>query len=84
MTEEKIEELREFLDMGCSYSGTEEVVSDAVAEILRELGSECVCADEVGLVDREEFAVLDDFVRLFWEKSVELFLNVLGSDEEIN
>lgn len=36
------------------------------------------CADEIGLTDDEkEFATLDDFIRIFWEKAVEKILNVV-------
>ncbi len=81
ISKKKIEELREFFSFSCEYSGTEEVVRDTVSETLEELGSELVFGDEIGLTDGEtEFATLDDFVEVFWRKSVELFLNVLGSE----
>lgn len=34
-------------------------------------------ADEIGLVDGKEFATLDDFVRIFWEKAVEKILDIV-------
>lgn len=35
-------------------------------------------ADEIGLTDGEsEFATLDDFIAIFWDKAVEKILNVV-------
>lgn len=81
--EKKIEKLRELLVIdGCPEMGTKEVVEDTVSDILKGLGSELHDADEIGLTDGEvEFATLDDFVRIFWDKAVDLFLNVLSSEE---
>lgn len=83
ISKKKIEYLREFMKMnGCPEAGTEEVVEDEVSDILKGLGSELHDADEIGLTDGEvEFATLDDFVRIFWDRAVDLFLNVLSSEE---
>lgn len=82
LSEKDVEELREFFSLGCEYSGTEEVVSEIVCETLEEMDgsgmkTEVRNADEIGLTDGEEFATLDDFVRIFWEKAVEKILNVV-------
>ena len=74
--------MREFCSLGCEYSGTEEVVSEIVYETLESMdksGMKTVMrtADEIGLVDGKEFATLDDFVRIFWEKAVEKILNIV-------
>lgn len=43
-----------------------------------EMGStDLRCADEIGLTDDKEFATLDDFIRIFWDKAVEKILNVV-------
>lgn len=76
-----IEELREHCSLGCEYSGTEEIVSEIVTEVLIGLGSDLTCGDEIGLTNDEEFATLDDFVREFWEKAVEAILNVVETQD---
>ena len=89
LSEKDMEELREVLSIGCEYSGTEETVSEIVCETLKALDefgmkTEVRSADEVGLTDGREFATLDDFVDIFWNKAVEKILNVIEtSDMEI-
>jgi PDZ domain-containing secreted protein len=70
------------LSLGCEYSGTEEVVSEIVYETLESMDKSGMktamrTADEIGLVDGKEFATLDDFVRIFWEKAVEKILDIV-------
>ncbi len=82
LSKKDIEEMREFCSLGCEYSGTEEVVSEIVYETLEsmdKLGMKTAMrtADEIGLVDGKEFATLDDFVRIFWEKAVEKILDIV-------
>lgn len=78
LSKRDMEELRETCSLGCEYSGTEEIVSAIVHETLEEMGgTDLRCADEIGLTDGKEFATLDDFVRLFWEKAVDKILNVV-------
>lgn len=77
LSKKDMDELREHCSLGCEYSGTEEIVSEIVAEVLTELGSDLTCGDEIGLTNEEEFVTLDDFVRGFWEKAVETILNVV-------
>lgn len=84
ISKEKIEQLREEMKIG-SYEcyGTEEIVNDTVTDILKGLGSELTFADEIGLTDGDvEFATLYDFVEIFWDRSVDLFLNFISSDQE--
>ena len=72
LTKQDMEELRECCSYDCEYSGTEDT--------LEELGSNTRCPDEVGLEDdKYEFATLDDFLRIFWDKAVERILNVVES-----
>lgn len=55
-------------------------MQEITAEALEELGSNTRCPDEVGLEDdKYEFATLDDFLRIFWDKAVERILNVVES-----
>lgn len=85
LSKKDMEELREICSLGCDYSGTEENVSEIVYETLEAMdksGMKTIMrsADEIGLTDGEnEFATLDDFVRIFWEKAVEGILNVVES-----
>lgn len=82
ISKKKMEELRKFMKIGgCPEAGTEEVVNDTVTDILKGLGSELTYADEIGLTDGDvEFATLDDFVKIFWDRAVDLFLNVLATE----
>ncbi len=82
LSKKDMEELRETCSLGNEYSGTEEIVSEIVYDTLEEMdksGMKTIMrsADEIGLVDDKEFATLDDFVRIFWEKSAEKILNVV-------
>ena len=79
LSKRDMEELRELCSLGCDYSGTEEIVSDTVHETLTEIGgTDLRSADEICLTDGEsEFATLDDFIAIFWDKAVEKILNVV-------
>lgn len=80
LTKQDMEELRECCSYDCEYSGTEDIVQEIKAETLEELGSNTRCPDEVGLEDDiHEFATLDDFLRIFWDKAAERILNVVES-----
>lgn len=83
ISKRKIEELRESMKIGGEECyGTEEVVLDTVIDILNETESEVTQPDEVGLTDgTKEFSTLDDFVREFWDRSVDLFLNFILSED---
>lgn len=83
ISKKKIDELRESMKVGGDECyGTEEVIDDAITEILIKFKSGTVFADEIGLTDGdEEFATLDDFVREFWDKAVDLILNFISSEE---
>lgn len=57
-------------------------IDQAVTEILIEFKSGTVFPDEIGLTDGdEEFATLDDFIREFWDKAVDLIINLISSEE---
>ncbi|MHC1722761.1 MAG: hypothetical protein AB9836_06100 [Aminipila sp.] len=78
LTKKDMEELRDFCSLGCDYSGTKEVVANLVHETLKEMDStDLRFADEIGLTDDKEFATLDDFINIFWDKAVESILNVV-------
>lgn len=83
LNKKDIEELREFFSLGCEYSGTEQIVFELVYEtldVMDKLGMKTIMrnADEIGLTDGEnEFATLDDFIRIFWGKAIEKILNVV-------
>lgn len=79
---EKIEELRESMKIGGNECyGTEEVIDNAITEILIKFKNGTVLPDEIGLTDGDdEFATLDDFVREFWDKAVDLILNFIASE----
>ena len=81
LSEQDIEELKEFLTLGaCEYSGIEEVVSDLVYETLQKFPTTCYYVDEIGLIDsEEEFAELDEFIFEFWNKAIEKILNVVST-----
>lgn len=79
MSKKDMEELREFLDLGCDYAGTEEIVMETADAALKELGSElgyeCLYITDA---DESSFGIeLEDFIRTFYEKTVENILNVV-------
>lgn len=77
-----IDNLREFMDRGCEYAGTQDVVNDITTEILSDLGSIYPYSDEIGLIDADgEFNTIDNFANMFWDKAVIAFLNVLATEE---
>ena len=79
---ETIENLKEFMNRGNGYSGTQEIVDDLAYETIEELGLMRPSLDEIGLTDGyNEFATVGDFVNLFWDKAIEKILNVLETEE---
>lgn len=81
ISKKTINNLREFLDRGCDYAGTQEMVFDITTEVLRALKSESY-GDEVGLVDENgAFSTVDEFADMFWDKAVECILNVIETEE---
>ena len=83
ISKKTIENLREFMNRGCEYSGTQEVVNDLMNESLREMGAKIIQADDVALIDwdDETIGTLDDFANTFWDNAVEKILNVLETEE---
>ena len=74
-----INDLRDFMDRGNAYAGTQEIVNDLVYETLKELGTEYPYGDEISLFDGDDqFATVEDFANLFWDAAVEKILNVLN------
>ena len=85
MDTELIEQIEETLSRGSEYAGTQEVVYATASEILSACGSELISPDEIGLTDGDnDIITLQDFVDEFWDRSINLFMNVLKSymDEE--
>lgn len=78
ISDKKINKLREFMDRGCTYAGTQDVVDDLVSKTLKKLGSKYPYGDEVGLIDVEcEFGTVSEFANIFWDEVVIIFLNLL-------
>lgn len=79
LNKKDIEELKEFMDRGCEYAGTQEVVNDLMNESLREMGVKTIMADDVNLVDWDENSIgnLEEFCNIFWDKAVGKILNVV-------
>lgn len=81
-----LEEIRDFLDRGCEFADTQQIVDDIAADILFEMGAEYPFPDEIGLKEIDnEIGVLSDFAEKFWDKAVDAMMNVLESfaEEEI-
>ena len=77
MSKKDMEELREFLDLGCDYAGTEEVVMDTADAALKELGSE-LGYECLYITDGDDIGIeLEDFIKAFYGKTVENILNVV-------
>lgn len=84
--QETIDSIRDFLDVGNSYSGTEEHLRDIVAEVLVDNKFMYPYADELEVVDYfggeiTEHMSLEDFVYELYDKIVEGFINVLRTEE---
>lgn len=81
ISKKTIENLREFLDRGCDYAGTQDLVDEITTEVLRGLKSKSY-SDEIGLVDADgEFSTVEEFANMFWDRAVVAFLNVLATEE---
>lgn len=81
ISKKTIENLREFLDRGCDYAGTQDLVDEITTEVLRGLKSKSY-GDEIGLVDADgEFSTVEEFANMFWDIAVDAFLNVLATEE---
>ena len=82
ISEETINNLREFMNRGCDYAGTQSIVDDLVHETLKEIGTEYPYGDEISLFDGDDqFSSIEEFANLFWDKAVECILNVLITEE---
>lgn len=81
ISKKTINNLKEFMDRGCEYSGTQEVVDDLVHETLEEIGTEYPYGDEVNLYDGDDpFSSVEEFANIFWDKAVEKILHVLETE----
>ena len=84
--QETIDSIKDFLDVGNSYSGTEEHLRDIVAEVLIDNKFSYPYADELEVVDyceeyTDERMSLERFVYELYEKIVDGFINVLETEE---
>lgn len=81
ISKKNIKEIEEFISLGCDYSGSEENLSDIVADVLEKCGCD-FSADELTISDEEkDYCVLEDFVRQLYVKICEGFINVLETQE---
>lgn len=78
-----IENLREFLNRGCDYAGTQETVKMLADEALKECGCEICQSDDATIIDWDDDTIcaVDEFANKFWDKAVEAFMNVLSTEE---
>ena len=82
ISKKTIDSLKEFMNRGCDYSGTQEFVDDTISETLKECGSKYPYGDEIGLVDADgEFTTADEFANLFYDKIIEGVINVLRTEK---
>lgn len=82
ISKKTIRNLEEFLNRGCDYSGTQEIVDGLVHETLKEIGTEYPYGDEVSLfVGDDQFSSVEEFANIFWDKAVENILNVFRTEE---
>lgn len=83
ISKKTINNLREFMDRGCDYAGTQEIVNELMDKTLRDMGVEVIQADDVALIDWDEETIgtLDDFANLFWDNAVKCILNVIETEE---
>lgn len=84
--QETINSIKDFIDIGNPYSGTEEHLRDLVAEVLVDNKFMYPYADELEVVDYfggeiTEHMSLEDFVYELYDKIVEGFINVLRTEE---
>ena len=85
ISKKTIESLREFLDRGCDYAGTQETVTEIANEALRENGCELCQCDDASVCDwdGDEVCTVEDFANVFWDKAVEKILNVLAQVNQL-
>lgn len=77
-----INNLEEFLNRGCEYSGTQEIVGELVHETLKEIGTQYPYGEDISLFDGDDqFSSVEEFANIFWDKAVEGILNVLRTEE---
>lgn len=82
ISKKTINNLREFMNRGCEYAGTQDVVDEITTEVLSGLGSKYPYGDEIGLVDTDgEFNTVSEFANMLWGRAVIAFLNVLATEE---
>lgn len=83
ISKKTIENLREFLDRGCEYAGTQETVQEIADETLKEVGCKTCLSDEALIIGEgtETVCTVDQFADCFWDKAVEKILNVLSTEE---
>ena len=82
ISKKTINNLEEFLNRGCEYSGTQEIVNGLVHETLKEIGTEYPYGEDISLFDGDDqFSTVEEFANIFWDKVVANILNVLRTEE---
>lgn len=84
--QQTIDSIRDFIDIGSSYSGTEEHLRDMVADVLSDYGFSYPYADDLDVVDYfadeiNEHMPLEKFVYELYGKIAEGFISVLETEE---
>lgn len=76
-----IKELEEFLNRGCDYSGTSDIINETAINILNNY-SDCKSLDEIELYwGKDRILILDEFINLFYDEILDKILNVLKTQE---
>lgn len=84
--QQTIDSIRDFIDLGNSYSGTEEQLKDWTADVLSDNGFSYPYAEDLDVVDYFDDDITDHmslerFVYELYEKIAEGFINVLETEE---
>ncbi len=80
LSEKDMEELREFLSLGCDYADTKTVVHETADKTLADMGIEL--GIECMLITDGEFegsVALEEFVDMFYSNIVQNILNVVST-----
>ena len=83
INEQKIDEIKNFISRGNSYSGAQEVIEEWTTETLKELGFNIPFWDIVIVTSEidNKAVTLQDFVEIFYDKVSEGFINVLKTED---
>lgn len=76
LSKKDMEELKEFLSLGCDYSGTKDTMVEVANETLKEFGMD-LDIDCMGITDGDKEISLDNYLEKIYEKMIEKVLNVV-------